>query len=340
MEVSYVTQYYVSSTSESTLESGWYNAGTVLHFSVNQTQPWNDYREATDGFDGWYSNGQLISKSQTASSKIDGPVILAVKWSYLPYIPPIIITTVIIVGVTREVGERRRMREELLKSKRLAAVGEAAAMVGHDLRNPLQATATIVYLVKKLLSSGGVEERNKAFGLLEELNDQVYYMDKIVSDLQDYTRPVGSELIETNLSELIREVIASVKIPGTVKVSNMNRGDPRKAILDPVLLRRVLSNLFLNAAQAMPNGGELTITALIQPQLTTISVEDTGCGIAEENLKKIFDPFFTTKARGQGLGLAVCKRLVEAQGGTITVKSEIGKGSTFTVTIPLNREGS
>jgi len=335
MEVSYVTQYYVSSTSESTLESGWYNAGTVLHFSVNQTQPWNDYRVATDGFDGWYSNGQLISKSQTASPRIDGPVILGVKWSYLPYIPPIIITTVIIVGVTREVGERRRMREELLKSKRLAAVGEAAAMVGHDLRNPLQAMVTIVYLVKKLLSFGGVEERNKAFGLLEELNDQVHYMDKIVSDLQDYTRPIGSELIETNLSELIREVIASVKIPGTVKVSNMNGGDPRKAILDPVLLRRVLANLVLNAIQAMPKGGELIITTNKTQDSVEIIVQDTGVGIASENLEKIFNPFFTTKAQGQGLGLAVCKRLVEAQGGEITVKSELGNGSTFTVSLPI-----
>jgi signal transduction histidine kinase len=227
------------------------------------------------------------------------------------------------------------MREELLKSKRLAAVGEAAAMVGHDLRNPLQAMVTIVYLVKKLLSFGGVEERNKAFGLLEELNDQVHYMDKIVSDLQDYTRPIGSELIETNLSELIREVIASVKIPGTVKVSNMNGGDPRKAILDPVLLRRVLANLVLNAIQAMPKGGELIITTNKTQDSVEIIVQDTGVGIASENLEKIFNPFFTTKAQGQGLGLAVCKRLVEAQGGEITVKSELGNGSTFTVSLPI-----
>jgi signal transduction histidine kinase len=227
------------------------------------------------------------------------------------------------------------MREELLKSKRLAAVGEAAAMVGHDLRNPLQATVTIVYLVKKLLSSGGVEERNRAFGLLEELNDQVYYMDKIVSDLQDYTRPVGSELIETNLSEMIREVIANVKIPGNVKVSNMNREDPRKAILDPVLLRRVLANLVLNAIQAMPKGGELIITTNKTQDSVEIIVQDTGVGIALENLEKIFNPFFTTKAQGQGLGLAVCKRLVEAQGGEITVKSELGNGSTFTVSLPI-----
>jgi signal transduction histidine kinase len=97
-------------------------------------------------------------------------------------------------------------------------------------------------------------------------------------------------------SDTIRESISDAKIPAHVKISTTIQGNHSKATLDPSLLRRVLSNLFLNAAQAMPNAGELTITALIQPQLTTISVEDTGCGIAEENLTKVFNPFFTTKA--------------------------------------------
>lgn len=240
-------------------------------------------------------------------------------------------------GVAVDITERKRMEEELLTSKRLAAIGEAAAMVGHDLRNPLQATTTALYLAKKLLSSGGAEERNQALRLLEELDDQVYYMDKIVSDLQDYARPIDAELLETDVAELINDVISSVKIPVTVNVSSLVEAEhPPKASVHPALLRRALVNLILNAIQAMPNGGELTISASKIQDSAVITVQDTGTGIPAENLDKIFNPFFTTKAQGQGLGLAVCKRLVEAQRGEITVKSQLGKGSIFTIKLPTN----
>ena len=111
-------------------------------------------------------------------------------------------------------------------------------------------------------------------------------------------------------------------------------GGVSKIILDRTLFRRVLTNLIVNAVQAMPQGGKLTITASKEGESLTVTVQDTGVGIAQETLARIFSPFFTTKAKGQGLGLAVCRRLVEAQDGTITVKSELGKGSAFTFTIP------
>jgi two-component system sensor histidine kinase HydH len=109
-------------------------------------------------------------------------------------------------------------------------------------------------------------------------------------------------------------------------------------VVDSALLRRVLTNLIVNALQAMPGGGKLIITASKEGESLTVTVQDTGVGIAEENLARIFSPFFTTKAKGQGLGLAVCRRLVEAQDGTITVKSEFGKGSAFTFAIPTNQD--
>jgi two-component system sporulation sensor kinase A len=240
-------------------------------------------------------------------------------------------------GVVVDITERKKTEEELLKSRHLAAVGEAAAMVGHDLRNPLQTTTTTLYLTKKLLSSGKPEDKSEGLALLNVLDDQVYYMDKIVSDLQDYAKPASTELTETNLPELIREVISNVKIPGSVKVSTLVKGDPPNAVASPVLLRRVLVNLVLNAVQAMPNGGQLTITTNKTQDSAAIAVQDTGTGIPAENLEKIFNPFFTTKAQGQGLGLAVCKRLIEAQDGEITVKSEVDKGSTFTIMLPPKR---
>jgi PAS domain S-box-containing protein len=239
-----------------------------------------------------------------------------------------------VVGVGIDFTERKKLEDKLARAERLAAVGQAAAMVGHDLRNPLQATAAAVYLLRRLLDSGKREDLEEALGLLNELDGQVFYMDKIVSDLQDYTRPVGIENIETNLSNLISEATSIAQIPKNVQVSTVIQGDLTKTMVNPSLLKRVLVNLVTNGVQAMPNGGKLTITATRAQKSVTIAVQDNGEGIAQDNLGNLFNPFFTTKAKGQGLGLAVSKRLVEAQGGTITVQSELGRGSTFTVSIP------
>ena len=235
-----------------------------------------------------------------------------------------------------DIRERKEIEQQFL-SRRIAAIGETAAMVGHDLRNPLQAMTATLYLAKKLLRTGISQDRNEALGLLEKLDDQAHYMDKIVSDLQDYARPGMSDPVETDLSELISEAISSVNIPQTVQVSNMVQRNLSRTMADPDLLKRVFVNLILNAVQAMPQGGKLTVIGSEIPDFVVITVQDSGTGIPTEILEKIFEPFFTTKAQGQGLGLAVCKRLVEALEGTITVKSELGKGSTFTVNLRTNR---
>jgi PAS domain S-box-containing protein len=239
-----------------------------------------------------------------------------------------------VVAVDIDLTERKKLEDKLAKAERLAAVGQAAAMVGHDLRNPLQATTAAIYLLRKLLDSGKREDLEEALRLLDELDKQTYYMDKIVSDLQDYTRPVETESIETNLLSLINDVTSIAQVPKNIQVSTVIQGDLTRMMVNPSLLKRVLVNLVINGTQAMPNGGKLTITATRAQKSVTIAIQDNGEGIAQDNLGKLFNPFFTTKAKGQGLGLAVSKRLVEAQGGTITVQSELGKGSTFTVSIP------
>jgi PAS domain S-box-containing protein len=242
-----------------------------------------------------------------------------------------------VTGYWIDITELKRLEENLLNSQRLAAIGETTTMVGHDLRNPLQAMTGTLYLVKNLTASRKAEDRRKVVRLLATLDDGIEYMDKIVSDLQDYARPVGAELVETSLPDLVRATVSNVKIPGNVKVA-ANLGDGLSNVkLDPLLFRRVLTNLILNAVQAMPKGGRLTINGSRGDDSITVGVQDTGVGIAPENLEKVFTPFFTTKAKGQGLGLAVCKRLTEAQGGTITVTSQVGEGSTFTLKIPTNR---
>jgi len=243
-----------------------------------------------------------------------------------------------VIGYWTDITERKRMEEQLLRSERLASIGETAAMVGHDLRNPLQGITGTIYAAKNMLKSRKPAEKRTVAGLLDMIDEQVMYMDKIVSDLQDYARPLMPEFTETSLPVLVRRTLSAIKVPKTVKVSVEIEKDFPNVMIDPDLTRRVFSNLTMNAIQSMPKGGKMVIRAHRKEDVAILSVEDTGAGIPEENLARLFTPFFTTKAKGQGLGLAVCKRLVEIQGGLITVKSDPGKGSVFTVSIPLGKK--
>jgi len=128
-----------------------------------------------------------------------------------------------------------------------------------------------------------------------------------------------------------------VTVPSNIKVANLVPKDFPQVVMDASMMRRVFSNLITNAIQAMPDGGVLEISSTIDDDTVTVNVKDTGIGIPKENLEKLFQPLFTTKSKGQGLGLAVCKRLVEAHGGTIEVDSVVGKGSTFTIKLPLGK---
>ena len=247
--------------------------------------------------------------------------------------------------VEERTNQLKKAQEQLLKAEKLAAIGEVATMVGHDLRNPLQAMVNTLYLAGKKSESIPITEKEilEKHGFLDLRSgvlEQVEYMDKIVSDLQDFARPVKPMPVEIGLHQLINRTLSSLTVPENVKVSIVIEEDFSKLILDPILMQRVFSNLITNAVQAMPDGGKLTIRASKKEETALINVEDTGVGISNENLSKLFVPLFTTKAKGQGFGLPVCKRMVEAHDGNITVESKVGKGSTFTVEIPLRKEVS
>jgi PAS domain S-box-containing protein len=239
---------------------------------------------------------------------------------------------IFVLGI--DITERKRMEQLLLRSERLAAIGETAAMVGHDLRNPLQALMSALSLTKILLDSGKAEDRMEAISLLDSLREQVKYMNKIVADLQNYSGPVTVEPVETDLTNLVKDALSTIKIPENVEIKLIAEIDCL-VTADPTIVKRIIVNLVSNAIQAMPNGGKLKVTTIYGGRDFSVAVEDTGVGIAPEDIDRIFAPFFTKKAKGQGLGLAVCKRLAEAHGGKIVVESKLGHGSTFTVTIPM-----
>ena len=246
-------------------------------------------------------------------------------------------------GVFSDITERKRMEETLRRSERMVVIGETAAMVGHDLRNPLQTMLTRLYLVKKGMN-GSSQSRNevatklnleKTLGEFERL---IQYMNKIVSDLQDYARPLAPTLVETNLEHLVDNALSTITIPEIVRISVNVDPSVQSILLDSTLMTRVLTNLIMNAIQAMPNGGQVTITVSKTDENALISIRDTGGGISSENLKKIFTPLYTTKSKGMGLGLAVTERIVKAHGGTITVDSQVDSGTTFTIKIPCRKQ--
>ncbi len=225
--------------------------------------------------------------------------------------------------------------EKLKDAERLAAIGATAGMVGHDLRNPLQAINGAIYLaMDELVSLPETAEKQTVKEMLEMIEEQAQYMNKIVSDLQSFVKPVKPQLEEADTQKILDDALSLAKIPENVELKTLIRKDVQRITVDPMLIMRVLNNLITNAVQAMPNGGKLTITAQSKDDATLLSVEDTGTGIPEEVKPKLFTPLFTTKSKGQGFGLAVCKRVVEAHGGEITFESAVGKGTTFTLRIP------
>jgi PAS domain S-box-containing protein len=230
--------------------------------------------------------------------------------------------------------------QKLKETERLVTIGETAGMVGHDIRNPLQSIEGAVYLAKEELKSLPPDspEKKELHGILEIIRRQTGYIDRIVADLQDFSGTPMVQFRETNLQELVTDALSMTEIPENIQVQTSIQDDLQTVTVDSVFMKRVLLNLIENAVHAMPNGGRLTIKAFKQDECACIHVEDTGVCIPEENKPRIFTPLFTTKAKGQGFGLAVCKKLVEAHRGEITFESEAGKGTTFKIKFPQRKE--
>ena len=227
----------------------------------------------------------------------------------------------------------KKTQAELVKSERLAAIGELAGMVGHDLRNPLTGIKNSAYFLKK---KGSEISQVQSKEMLDIIDNCVDYSNKIVNDLLDYSRDIHLELEECSPRQIMIESLAMVQVPENVEIVN-NLLHNKILTADPHKIKRVFINLIKNAIDAMPNGGKLTIDAKLKDNFE-ISFEDTGMGIADEVLPKLFAPLFTTKAKGMGFGLAICKRVMEAHGGSITVRTVKNRGTTFTLTLPFEQK--
>ena len=235
------------------------------------------------------------------------------------------------VAVTKDLTEHNELDERLRKAERMAAIGETATMVAHDLRNPLQGITGAAYFLREKTNGTKDRDLGEVFDLIDNC---VQYSNKIVDDLLDYAREPRLKVEKTTLQAIVAEALLQVKIPPQIEMENYVSGE-QPIFVDRSRMQRVVINLIRNAVEAMPTGGKLTISSKEDSSCVQLSVSDTGPGIPDELKERIWKPLKTTKAKGVGLGLTICKRFVEAHRGNIEVQSKVGSGATFTVTLPL-----
>jgi PAS domain S-box-containing protein len=235
--------------------------------------------------------------------------------------------------VEKRTDQLEQAQAKLVKSERLATIGELAAMVGHDLRNPLTGIMGAAYYLK---TKHTAELGAKGKDMLKTIENAILYSNKIVNDLLEYSRDLKLELTETTPKELLKTALSLTEVPETIKVVDATQDKP-KIKADADKMRRVFVNLIRNAFDAMPEGGTLTVKSRKVKDKLEIAFKDTGTGMSKETLSKLKGgvPLFTTKAKGMGFGVPICKRITEAHGGKLSVESKVGKGTTITITVPV-----
>jgi signal transduction histidine kinase len=247
----------------------------------------------------------------------------------------------IIKGVNTLIDEVETSKTKLKEQERLVAMGKVASMVGHDLRNPLQVLTSTSFMIRKKQEKWGTrltDEENQTLNrYLSTIDDQTSYMDKIVSDIQYYSKDFKPQTKPADVMDIARNTVGTIRIPETIRVTVDQLTELPRVDADSQLIQRVFTNLIINAVQAMPVSGALAITGERVGDYVRVCVKDTGVGMTPELRGKLFTPFFTTKAKGSGLGLAAGKRIVDAHGGTMTVESTPGQGSCFYFTLPVSK---
>ena len=243
-----------------------------------------------------------------------------------------------IVEIFYDLTEIKRLEGNIQRISTLAALGEMAATVAHEIRNPLAGIVGFTSLLMKDLE--GDESKLR---LAEKINKGVASLNAIVGNLLDYTRSVTPEKIQVNPISLVEDSVTVLKAEtqrNNIKIEVKSDTKSLNASLDPYLFQQIILNLLKNAIQANPDNPKISVTLRMSPKDgLAVEVADNGPGISKESIEKIFTPFFTTKANGTGLGLAIVKKLTELQGGRIMANNKPGGGAVFKFYIPQNYGG-
>jgi signal transduction histidine kinase len=235
------------------------------------------------------------------------------------------------VHVFQDCADLRTMEERLVQSERLATVGRFGSQMAHEIRNPLNSICLNVELLEDRLKGSSEEARSLIHSVLKELDR----LNDIVGEYLQFSRFPKPHLERGHVDDVIQEFVRSLKPPPSVKVeTNLMESSP-EVWLDERLLRQALENLVRNATEAIDGGGVVRIETEVAGHFLAIRVKDTGRGIAPEIRSRLFEPFFTTKAQGTGLGLATSQQIIFEHNGRLVVESQAGKGSTFSILLPL-----
>jgi signal transduction histidine kinase len=223
-------------------------------------------------------------------------------------------------------------QQESIQNERLAILGRMSGGIGHELRNPLGAMKNAVYYLQMVLGKEDKEIEES----LQIIDNEIANSELTIQSLLDFTHPKAPARIKAKIGALLEDLVAGLVPIHDVEVELEVDSSIPIMLLDSNQISRAFANIVLNAIQAMPDGGVLSIAATLRGDgVVQVSFSDTGVGISEEHLSRLFEPLFTTKAKGMGLGLAISKLFIEAHKGTILVESQIGSGSTVTVKLPL-----
>jgi len=237
------------------------------------------------------------------------------------------------VLIIRDLGEVRRLQDEIHRTEKLAAIGGLAAGVAHEIRNPLSSIKGIASYYKGKFADGS-EDQEMAGVMIEEVDR----LGRVISELLEFARPTDLNCRPSDVNALLAHSTRLVQQDATAKNVQIRLQAPSatlEAELDPDRLTQCLLNIYLNALQAMDDGGRLTISSYpIDEDTFAIDVKDSGPGIPADDLNAVFDPYFTTKSKGTGLGLAIVHKIIEAHQGQIKVRSTLGEGTVFTLILP------
>jgi signal transduction histidine kinase len=234
--------------------------------------------------------------------------------------------------------ERSAVEAKLTRAEHLAEIGQLAASLAHEIKNPLAGISGAIQVIRD-----GLEPNHRHRVVIGEILRQVNRLDAVVKDLLVYARPSPPSLARCNLDAVIRRVIAALAQEPSLKHVRLDYdGDDEMAPIraDHVRMEQLVMNLVLNAAHASPPDGKIRIEARSNTDRVTLTVKDSGHGMDEAILERAFEPFFTTKAKGTGLGLPICKWIVDVHGGSISLHSLVGKGTRVIVKLPRTVNGS
>jgi len=226
-------------------------------------------------------------------------------------------------------------QEQLIRAEKLTSLGQLAASIAHEINNPLAGVLVYTQLLAKKVT-GDALNKEDALNYLSKMESEISRCSRIIRNLLDFARQTEPMLRLVDVNQVIEQVLAMVGHQAqlqNVEVAKEVSPSLPKVMADFDQLQQIFTNLALNAIQAMPEGGRLTVRSSAVDSEVRIDVQDTGCGISKENMGKLFTPFFTTKVKGKGvgLGLAVVHGIIERHKGRIKVQSEVGKGTTFSV---------